>query len=464
MGIRGVKRVCVTIVGAAVALSGGARAWAATATDAGERAMVIEPSPASWEEGQTVPAGQSRQSDEEARDREQERREREQERREREDESRQRARERADDRYEAGQDALEDGEWARAVERFRQVVAAGQSRADAAMYWVAYAQSKLAQNADALATLADLTRTYPSSRWLSDARALEMELRRGAGQTVSPEAQADEELKLLAIQSLQHSDPSQAVPMLQKLLQGPSSPRLKERALFVLAQSSSPDARKVMTDIARGAANPDLQRKAIQYLGVNGTTENRQLLAEIYQSSPDVDIKRQILRAYMVSGDRTRVLAAATGEKQPELRMEAVRQLGVMGAREELWQLYQKETDAAVKRQVLQALFVGGDSTRLLEVANTEQNAELRRAAIRHLGTMNVARTGDSLTALYQKEKDPEIKRTIIQALFVQNNAEALVAIARKETDIEAKKTVIKQLSLMKSKVATDYLMEILGK
>ena len=77
---------------------------------------------------------------------------------------------------------------------------------------------------------------------------------------------------------------------------------------------------------------------------------------------------------------------------------------------------------------------------------------------------MNAARTGESLAALYQKEKEPEIKRTIIQALFVQNNAEALVAIARKETDIEAKKAVIKQLSLMKSKVATDYLMEILGK
>ena len=90
----------------------------------------------------------------------------------------------------------------------------------------------------------------------------------------------------------------------------------------------SPDARKVMTDIARGAANPDLQVKAIKYLGVNATNENRQLLAEVYQSLTDVDIKRQILRAYIVSGDRARVLAAATGEKAPEVRMEAVRQLG----------------------------------------------------------------------------------------------------------------------------------------
>jgi hypothetical protein len=407
-----------------------------------------------------------------ARRRAEEEREREEERRERADEARQRAeqraeeaRQRSDDRYEAGQEALEDAEWARAADRFRQVVAAGQGRVDAAMYWLAYAQWKLAQNADALATLADLTRTYPNSRWQSDGRALEMELRRSAGQPVRPEAQADEELKLLAIQSLQHSDPAQAVPMLQKLLQGATSPRLKERALFVLAQSSSPDARKVMTDIARGTgSNPDLQRKAIQYLGVAGSAENRQVLADIYQSSTDVDVKRQILRSYMVSGDRARVMAAATGEKAPELRQEAVRQLGVMGAREELWQLYQKESDAGVKRQVLQALFVSGDSARLIDLANKETDPELRRTAIRQLGTMGTAKTGEALVGLYQKEKDPELKRTIIQALFVQNNAEALVAMARKETDLEARKDIVKQLSLMKSKVATDYLMEILGK
>lgn len=443
------KRWSMTVMGVAVALSVDARPSAATLAGPGAHALTME----------RAVDGVQRSDDEQ---------QRADDARQRAEDERQRAedrRQRADDRYEAGQDALEDGEWARAVERFKQVADAGQGRVDAAMYWMAYSQSKLAQNAEALATLSELSRTFPSSRWLSDARALEMELRRTAGQPARPEAQADEELKLLAIQSLQHSDPAQAVPMLQKLLQGPQSPRLKERALFVLAQSSSPEARKVMTEIARGAgSNPDLQRKAIRYLGVASSAENRQLLADIYQSSTDVDVKRQILRAYMVSGDRARVLAAATGEKTPELRLEAVRQLGVMGAREELWQLYKKDTDAAVKRAAMQALFVAGDSTRLIELANSESDPELRRTAIRHLGTMGGPRTGEALVGLYQKETDAAIKRSIIQALFVQGNAEALVAMARKETDVETKKAIIKQLSVMKSKVATDYLLEILGK
>jgi HEAT repeat protein len=220
----------------------------------------------------------------------------------------------------------------------------------------------------------------------------------------------------------------------------------------------------VITQVARGGSNPDVQRKAIQYLGVNGTQENRQALADIYAAATDVDIKRQILKAFMVSGDRARVLSAATTEKVPELRQEAVRQLGVMGAREELWQLYQKEPVVDVKKQILQGLFVGGDAAHLIEVANSEQNQDLRYTAVRQLGTMGRAKTGDALVAIYAREKEPTVKRQVIRSLFIQDNAESLVALARKESDPEMKKEIVHQLSLMKSKVALDYLLEILNK
>lgn len=412
-------------------------------------------------------AGQDRvngSAAERERDRDQAQADRDRERAQRDRERERDRRDRVDDWYENAQDALADGQWTRALERFARIVEANVARVDAAMYWTAYAQSKLGQQADALATLAELTKAYPQSRWIGDAKALDLEVRRSVGQPVRPEAQADEELKLLAIQGLQHTDPAQAVPMLQKFLQGPQSPRLKERALFVLAQSNSAQARQVLAEIAKGATQPDLQRKAIQYLGVNATPDNRQLLADIYAASTDVSVKRQILRAYMVAGDRARVVTAATGETSPELRQEAVRQLGVMGARDELRQLYQKESDVEVKRQILQALFVAGDSTRLVELANGEPNAELRLAAVRHLGTMGAPRTGTALVTLYERDRDAAVKRAAINALFVQGNAESLVALARKETSAEMKREMVQKLSLMKSKVATDYLMEILGK
>ncbi|MDP3718697.1 MAG: HEAT repeat domain-containing protein [Acidobacteriota bacterium] len=341
-------------------------------------------------DGQRSPEEDARRREEQAKQRESERRQR------------------VDEQYQRGQEALERRNWSRAADAFTSVVDAQNStRVDAALYWKAYALDKLNQQADALTALGQMIKTYPQSRWIADAKALELQVRQNAGQAPRPEAESDEELKLLAIQGLQHSAPEQAVPMLEKILQGTASPQLKARALFVLAQSNSPRARQVLTTVAKGGSNPDVQRRAIQYLGVHGSVDNRAVLAEIYAGSNDVDIKRQIL----------------------------------------------------------QSLFVGGDATRLIEVANIEQNVELRRQAVRHLGTMGRTRTGDALVAIYAREKDADIKRQVINAMFTQNNADSLVAIARKEADPALKREMVQKLSLMtKNKVAMDYLMEILNK
>ena len=359
---------------------------------------------------------------------------------------------------------MDAGRWDRAVEAFARVAAMKGTRADGALYWQAYSQDRIGQRAEALATIVELAKTYPASRYVKQAQALEMEVRRNVGQPVNPEAQGDEELKLIAVNSLLNSDPEKALPILEKLLQGPASPRVRERAVFVLAQSNSPRAREILKNLARGSSAPELQSKAIQYLGVMGGAESRATLAEVYSASTDVDVKRRILRAFMVSGDKQRVLTAAQTEQNADLRAEAVRQLGAMGANDELWQMYQKESAVPVKKQILQAMFVGGNSARMTELARSEKDPELRSAAVRNLGMMGGAKTGDTLVEIYNGEKDPAVRRNVLNALFVQGNATALVAIARKETDPELKKTVVQKLSMMQGKVVTDYMQELLSK
>src|SRR5687768_14724777 len=255
-----------------------------------------------------------------------------------------RERERENRIYEDAMRARDESRWDRAIERFNDVAGMKGARADAALYWKAYAQDRAGQRAEALATISALTRDYPKSRYLREAKALEAEVRRNAGQPARPQDQADEELKLMAIAALQHQAPEEAVPMLQKILSSSGSPKLKERALFVLAQSNSPRARDVLRDIAKGGSTPELQSRAISYLGTHGGRESRALLAEVYSTSQDVDVKKRILRAFMVAGEKDRLFAAAQNEQNAELRATAVQQLGVMGAHAELTQMYQKES------------------------------------------------------------------------------------------------------------------------
>jgi hypothetical protein len=401
----------------------------------------------------------ARDRDQAARDREQAERDREQSRRDQE----QSRRDRAEGQYERATRYIDQGEWARAVEQFRALANMNFPRADAALYWQAYSLDRLNRQAEALTTVAELEKSFPMSRWLNEARALELSMRQRAGQPVSPDQQNDDDLKLLAIQGLQQMDPAQGVPLLEKILQGTSSPRLKERALFVLAQSGSTRAQQVLAGVAKGNTNPDLQRKAIQYLGIHGTAENRQLLADIYASSADVDLKRQILRSFGVSGDKQRVLTAATGEKSPELRSEAVRALGMMGARDELWQLYQKESSVEVKQQMLQGMMMSGDVAHLTEVANTEANLDLRRRAIQQLGMVGGGgRGGETLVNIYNRQSDPGLKRAAIDGLFVSGNAGALVTLARKESDRELKRRIVEKLALMNAREAQEYMLELL--
>ena len=124
--------------------------------------------------------------------------------------------------------------------------------------------------------------------------------------------------------------------------------------------------------------------------------------------------------------------------------------------------MYQKETSVDVKRPILSAMQVSGNTARMVEIAKTEKDPDLRRLAVRNLGVMGGRTAGDALVEIYAVEKDPTIRRNVINSLFTQGNATALVALARKEQDITMKTEIVKRLSNMDSKEAKDYMVELL--
>jgi tetratricopeptide (TPR) repeat protein len=365
--------------------------------------------------------------------------------------------------YDAGRRALDRNQFQQALEAFNSVVEIAGSRADGALYWKAYTLYRLAQRSEALEALTRLPKAHPQSRWIEAARALEVEVRQASGQPVSADAQHDEELALLVVQNLLHSNPERAVPTLEKVLQGNQTPRVKERALFVLSQSRAPQARDMIAQFARGkAGHPDLQLQAIRYVGLTGQESAAQILGEIYRSSADVEVKRAIIESLMLGNQRGQVVAIARREPHVVLRNEAVQKLGLMEAQTELWDLYARESDVELKKQIIRALAMGRASDRLLDLARTEKNPELRAEAIRRAGMVKSDKSAALLTEIYATDKDVAVRKQVIEALFIQQNASALVKLARAESDPAMKKELVQRLSLMKSPEATDYLIEIL--
>ena len=188
------------------------------------------------------------------------------------------------------------------------------------MYWKAYALNRLGKRDEAIRTLEELQKKFPSSRWTNDAKALLIDVRQASGQPVSADVAGDEELKLIALNGLMMRDPDSAIPMVEKLLTGSASPKLKERGLFVLAQSASPRAKTLLADIAKGKGNPDLQLKALDYLGAFGSGPDVPLLVDVYKSTGDVDVKKRVIRSLGMTGRRGVVFGGFYGRSTTRCR------------------------------------------------------------------------------------------------------------------------------------------------
>jgi HEAT repeat protein len=387
--------------------------------------------------------------------------ERERDRAEREKERAEAKAEKEDDLYDAATDSLDDHEWRRAAAMFRKVADMHMAHADAALYWLAYSESKMGARSEALSTLLQLQKSYPKSKWVEDGKTLEVEIRQSVGQQIEPEHVEDEDVKLMAINGLMNSDPERAIPILEGILNGHQPAKLKERALFVLTQSGSPRAFDIVVKTAKSGP-PDLRQRAVRTLGILGGERSRAVLTDIYNATNDVDVKKSVLKSYMIAGDRTRLLSLARGETNTELRADAVLQLGVIGARNELTELYGREPSVDVRKKILQAMFIGGNSEKLAEIARNEKVLDLKVTAIRNLGLLGGGRSGDLLLSLYHDDPRPEVRNGVIEALFIQGNARTLVSLARAEKDPQSKRRIVEKLSVMGSKEATDYLMEFL--
>ena len=400
--------------------------------------------------------------------------------------------------YDRGTSLLDRGRYDEAIKAFDGVIKGGGSKVEGAYYWKAYAQNRLGQRSEALATLDAMLKAYANGRWANDARALQVEVKQASGQPVNPDQTTDDEIKLIALNSIVRSQPEQAVAIIEKMLAGTASPRVKERALLVLSQASTPRAKELLLSIAKGKGNPDLQMKAIEYFGNFASSDPNTIkqMVEIYRAVSDVDVKKRVIRslatqgrygsfAYAFSDYNTaraftivppdRNVVVTVPEKLAEVEVKAktqmderakAREARAAESRAALWQIYQGETEIELKKEILRSSILSADAAKLIEVVRAERNPELRQTGIRGLGMSKDAKAAETLLAIYREDKDPDVRKSVIDALSVrgEENATTLVQLARQEKDPAMRRALVERLSHMKAKAATDYMMELLGR
>lgn len=368
--------------------------------------------------------------------------------------------------YSEGTRAINESRWSDAEALFTKVMQQHGARAEGALYWKAYAQNKEGRASDAMETCTQLRKIYPKSHWLDECRALEIEIRGQSGRPVSPQSEPNEDLKLLALNSLMQHDEARALPIVRQIINGNGSEKIKERALFVLAQSNSRQSEEILGQIIQGQSNPGLQSKAIQMFAITKGKQSGDTLATIYRNSKDERVKKEILHSFAISGNADRLFEIAKQESNPQLAKEAISGLGISGNVSDLLKLYQESNLKETKSAVLQAFIPTGPkgADALHNIALSERDPSLQHQAIRNLGIAGGASMAPTLVEIYQKSSVQEIKKAALQGLFIAGDAHDLVNLAKGEKDPIMKREIVRNLSIMNNKEASNYMMEILDK
>jgi len=371
--------------------------------------------------------------------------------------------ERRSEVYREGQRALDSEKWDDASRIFGKLASGSSDETDAALYWKAYADWKRKQKKESVEGLRKLLSAYPGSAWADDAKALELEIHGGTGAKGAPDAE-NEELKLYALDGLMQIEPDKAVPVLEKLLAGSSSQRIKERALFVLSQSDSPRAREILLRVAKTGQPVALRCEAVKTLGIAGEPDDIAALAVIARdTAAPPEVRDAVIEAYIIADRTDELLGIAKSDPDPRLRAKAIDALGATDALPSLRQLWSTEKDPVLRAKLLEAFGIAGDVETLAKAARESSDPQIRGKAIEGLGISNGPAAIKLLRQLYAEFSDPDDKRKVLEALMIQGDAKTLIELFRAEKDQGMKKAILQQLSVMNDPDATRAILDVLG-
>jgi len=242
--------------------------------------------------------------------------------------------------YSQGTKAMDEHRWLEAVTNFDRVAAANgaSSLTAASLYWKAYSLDKLGRKDDSRTTCESLSRQQPSSRWNKECLVLqtasikdEQDLERlDRLYPHRKHSTTEDEIRILALDSLIRKDPAKALPLLQALVKSDKPVSTREKALFVLSRSNDPRARALLTEAATTNGDPGMQRVAIKLLSLSRGKDANSTLIEVYRASADAGVKRAIVNRLFATHDAEGLVGLARAEKDLSMKRDIVGQLSVM--------------------------------------------------------------------------------------------------------------------------------------
>jgi len=267
------------------------------------------------------------------------------------------------------------------------------------------------------------------------------------------EAEEQESLKMAAMEALITAPPERALPIVDKVLAGNNSAELKEAALFILSQMNTAEAQTRMLAYARDSEG-ELQTEAIRMIGIGGDSEALAGLGDIYNGG-DRNVREAVLEAYLIADDEDAIFQIAVNATDEDDFSDAVELLGAMGAHDQLRELRSR---AGLSESLIEAYAISGDATTLKELALDESNPEIQIQAIEALGIVGGDDVGLTLVSLYKNATSADVKEAALDGLLISGDDSSVLELYRNSTDNEEKRELLELLVMMGSDEVWDLI------
>jgi HEAT repeat protein len=286
-------------------------------------------------------------------------------------------------------------------------------------------------------------------------------------------SQGDLKLRLTAIRRLGEQNNDNVAGELARLYDRDTAKEVRAQILRALGEMNSAQAEAKLIAIARSGDDLAIRQLAIRYLGQRNGGSSLEELLRLFDAELTPEIRAQILRSLSERDDpraQAKLLEVARKGETPKLRIEAIRRLADRGriSVDDLLTLYSSETNLSIKQGLLRAYADIDDirtRTKLLEVAKGSDAPDLRLFAIRQLGERNDDQTIEQLTAMYDAEKNLQVKGALIRAFGESQQKAAvrkLIYIARNDASVDLRKLAVRMLGESKDPEALKFLEDLL--
>ncbi|MDH3274254.1 MAG: HEAT repeat domain-containing protein [Gammaproteobacteria bacterium] len=267
----------------------------------------------------------------------------------------------------------------------------------------------------------------------------------------------DEALKMVALEALMSAPSERALPIVIRVLEGTGSDEMKEAALFILSQIDHPDASEQLLKTAQ-SANGELRRDAIRMIGISGG-DAVDSLAEIF-SSGDADVRKAVLEAYMIAGNSQGLYNIAVNAENNDDFEAAVEMLGAMGATDELSKIRER---SGVSDAIITAYIISDDADAIRELALDGSDLEQQANAIEALGIVGADDAEALLTQIYRDSDSEFIKEAALDGLLIGDFDDSVLQLYRSSTSTAEKRELLQRLVMMDSDQVLDIIDETLA-